>query len=73
MHPTQPTTAPLDQLRNVHRARAELDTERRRLIHAALAAGHTWAQIADALDDTELGAILDHLAATAAQHRSEGR
>ena len=73
MHPTAPTTdAVLDQLRAVHRTRTELDTRRRHLIHVALAAGHTWAEIADALDDTELGAILDHLATTAAEAEHGG-
>lgn len=74
MHPTPPTsTAVLDQLRAVHQARTDLDRQRRHLIRSALAAGHTWAEIADALDDTELGAVLDHLAATAAEQGSEGR
>lgn len=76
MHPTPPSTtepAMLDQLRTVHQARADLDRERRTLIRSAMAAGHTWADIAYALDDTELGAILDHLAATAAEQGSGGR
>lgn len=76
MHPTPPTTtdlALLDQLRAVHQARADLDRRRRHLIRSALTAGHTWAEIADALGDSELGAILDHLAATAADRGSEGR
>ena len=75
MHPTPTTTEPavLDQLRIVHQARADLDRQRRHLIRSALAAGHAWAEIADALDDTELGAILDHLATTAHEHGSERR
>ncbi len=75
MHPTPPTTEPavLDQLRTVHQARVDLDRRRRHLIRSALAAGHTWVEIAHALDDSELGAILDHLAATAAEQGSEGR
>ena len=75
MHPTPHTTEPavLDQLRATHQARTDLDRQRRHLIRSALGAGHTWAEIADALDDTELGAILDDLAATAAEQGSEGR
>jgi len=75
MHPTPTTTEPavLDQLRNVHQARTNLDHRRRTLIRSALTAGHTWTEIAHAVDDSELGAILDHLAATAAGQGSEGR
>ncbi|MEZ5412062.1 MAG: hypothetical protein R2761_28760 [Acidimicrobiales bacterium] len=75
MHPSATTTEPavLDQLRTVHQARADLDRRRRHLIRSALTAGHTWTDIAHALGDTELGAILDHLAATAVEQGSEGR
>lgn len=65
------TTDPLTQLAADHHAQAELAGRRWQRIAAALCAGHTWDDIAQALDDTELGALLTYLddTATLPQHQ----
>ena len=52
---------PLTRLATAHALQAALEALRWPLIEIALDAGHTWTEIAAALDDTELGLILDHL------------
>ena len=52
---------PLLRLRAVHTLESALGALRWPLVEVALDAGHTWAEIAAALDDSELGLILDHL------------
>ncbi len=52
---------PLLRLRAAHTLETALAALRWPLVEVALDAGHTWAEIAAALDDTELGLILDHL------------
>lgn len=60
---------PLTRLRTVHALQCAVEALRWPLVEVALDAGHTWAEIAIALDDSELGLILDHLHHTSGRHR----
>ncbi len=63
-HPDPGRHDPLQLLRIGHHLVQHITSQRPRQIRAALAAGHSWADVAQALDDTELGVFLDHHAAT---------